>query len=101
MSESYVQFSHYSIKEFLTLERLAKPEKGYLSLYYDYVSLPVEPAHTVLARSCIGNLHQPDLHVRCVTLPFPLATYAAENWFHHARCDGVSSKIIYRTGITG
>ena len=84
-----VQFSHYSIKEFLTSERLAKSEKGDISQYH--VSL--EPAHTVLAQSCLGTLLQPNLHVGGTTGHFPLAKYAAENWFHHGQYDGVAPKI--------
>jgi hypothetical protein len=39
-----VQFSHYSVKEFVTSERLAK---GVLSQYF----IPPEPEHTVLTQT--------------------------------------------------
>ena len=85
-----VQFSHYSVKEFLTSERLAKSHKGDLSHYY----ISPEQAHTILAQTCISTLLQPDIHIERITDSFPLAKYAARNWFHHARCDGVASQIL-------
>ena len=50
-----VQFSHYSVKEFLTSERLATTEER-LSYYH---ILP-EPAHTVLAHAALSVLLQLD-----------------------------------------
>ena len=84
-----VQFSHYSVKEFLTSERLARSNRWDLSHYY----ISPEPAHTILAQSCISTLLQPNIHIERIIDSFPLANYAAENWFHHARCDGVASRI--------
>src|SRR5258708_1972816 len=84
-----IQFSHYSVMEFLISERLARSEQRDLSQYY----ISPEPAHTVLAQTCISTLLQPDLHFRYITDEFPLAKYAAQNWFHHAQCDGVASRI--------
>jgi hypothetical protein len=84
-----VQFSHYSVKEFLTSERLAKSDNGDLSQYY----ISPKPAHTVLAQACISTLLQPDIHIGDTTDSFPLARYAARNWFRHAQCDGVASQI--------
>ena len=84
-----VQFSHYSVKEFLTSERLAKSNKGDLSQYY----ISPEPAHTILAQSCIGTLLQLDHHIQNIIINFPLAYYAAQNWFYHAQSDGVASQI--------
>ena len=46
-----VQFSHPSVKEYLTSERLAAAED---SLSYYHI-LP-EPAHTILAHSCLSIL---------------------------------------------
>jgi hypothetical protein len=90
-SELYrvVQFSHYSVKEFLTSERLAISDKRDHSQYY----ISPEPAHTILAQSCISTLLQPDTHIKEITDNFPLAEYAAQNWFHHAQSDGVASQI--------
>ena len=84
-----VQFSHYSVKEFLTSERLRKSDKG--DLYQFYIS--PEPAHTVLAQTCISILLRvkPRPRIGVITKNFPLAEYAAQNWFHHAQCDSVAS----------
>jgi hypothetical protein len=84
-----VQFSHYSVMEFLTSERLAKSDKGDLSKYY----ISPEPAHTIIAQSCIGTLLQPDIHTGEILFKFPLFKYAAQNWFYHAQCDSVASQI--------
>ena len=84
-----VQFSHYSVKEYLTSERLAKSYKGDISEYH----ISPKPTHTVLAQTCISTLLQPDLHINDITDKFPLAVYAAQNWFHHAQCDGVALQI--------
>ena len=84
-----LQFSHYSVKEFLTSERLANSDKRHLSQYY----ISPEPAHTILAQSCISALLQPDIRIKDITDGFPLAKYAAQNWFHHAQCDGVACQI--------
>ena len=84
-----VQFSHYSIVEFLTSERLANSENEDLSQYY----ISPESAHTTLAQSCIGTLLQLDNHVKGITQDFPLAEYAAQNWFHHAQYKDVAPRI--------
>jgi hypothetical protein len=81
-----IQFSHYSVKEYLTSERLSKSEKGDISQYY----ISLQPAHTILAQICISTLLQLDNHVGDIANRFPLVDYAAQNWFHHARCNGVA-----------
>src|SRR5712691_6071547 len=48
-----VQFSHFSVKEFLTSPRLAT-ESGEVSNYH----IDSEPAHTILAQACLGVLLQ-------------------------------------------
>ena len=85
----FVQFSHYSVKEFLTSERLAKSDKRDLSQYY----ISPESAHIILAQSCISTLLRPEFYTRNIVDKFPLAKYAARYWFHHGRCDGVASQI--------
>ena len=84
-----VQFSHYSVNEYLTSERLAKSYKGDIFEYHISPKL----AHTVLVQTCISTLLQPDLHINDITDKFPLAVYAAQNWFHHAQCDSVAPQI--------
>ncbi|KAN0126986.1 Ankyrin repeat-containing domain protein [Russula decolorans] len=88
-ADRVVQFSHYSVKEFLTSERLAKSMRRDLSHYH----ISPEPAHTVLAQNCISTLLQLDNDIEGIHRGFPLAEYASRNWFHHAQCHGVASRI--------
>ena len=84
-----VQFSHFSVKEYLTSERLATAEDR-LSYYH---ILP-EPAHTILAHASLSVLLQLDHKVDKDTIhQFPLAPYAARHWVNHAQFGNVSSRI--------
>jgi hypothetical protein len=85
-----VQFSHFSVKEFLTSSRI-----GGSSVDVSRFHIPLEPAHTTLAKACLvillrlGELVDEDN----VKDKFPLARYAAEHWIDHARFGDVSSHI--------
>ena len=82
-----VQFSHFSVKEFLTSPRLASAS-GEVSNYH----IDLEPAHTVLAQACLGVLLQIQHDVERDTADeHPLAGYAAEHWTTHAQFREVSS----------
>src|SRR6266849_1425217 len=82
-----VQFSHFSVKEYLTSERLSTAEER-LSFYH---ILP-EPAHTILAHASLSVLLQLDDKVDRNTIDnFPLALYAAQHWVDHAQFGDVSS----------
>jgi hypothetical protein len=84
-----VQFSHFSVKEFLTADRLAEPIRD-VSRYH----IQLEAAHTILAQACLGVLLRLDDRVdRDSIKGFPLARYAAEYWPTHARVENVSSQI--------
>jgi hypothetical protein len=84
-----VQFSHFSVKEFLTADRLAEPIRD-VSRYH----IRLEAAHTILVRACLGVLLRLDHHIdRDSTKNFPLARYAAQYWARHARIENVSSRI--------
>src|SRR5580658_7547196 len=83
-----VQFSHFSVKEFLTSSRLVIAG-GEVSIFYIDLVL----AHMTLAQACLGVLlqikddvegHTPEDH--------PLARYAAEHWTTHAQFGEVSSR---------
>jgi hypothetical protein len=69
----FIHFSHCSVKDFLTSERLAGSKEKNLSQYY----ISPESAHTTLAQSCIGTLLQLDNHTKDIVHSFPLAKYAA------------------------
>jgi ankyrin repeat protein len=84
-----VQFSHFSVKEFLTADRLAEPIRD-VSRY----QIRLEAAHTILVRACLGVLLQLDDRIdRDSIEDFPLARYAAQYWVTHARIENVSSWI--------
>jgi ankyrin repeat protein len=83
-----VQFSHLSVKEFLTSSHLASPT-GHLNLYH---ILP-GPAHTIFTQVCLGLLLHPKdrNHDRNVS---PLSEYAARHWVTHAQFEDVASRVI-------
>jgi len=84
-----VQFSHFSVKEFLTADRLAEPIRD-VSRYH----IRLEAAHTILVGACLGVLLQLDDRIdRDDIERFPLARYAAQYWASHARVENVSSRI--------
>ena len=85
----FVHFSHYSVKEFLTSERLAGSKEKNLSQFY----ISPESAHTTLAQSCIGTLLQLDNNTEDIVRSFPLAKYAAQFLFQHVQCGDVESRI--------
>jgi len=77
-----VQFSHFSVKEFLTSTRLATSSAG-LSHYH----IALEPAHIILAQACMSILLQLDdrAQQRDVGHNSPLVRYAAEHWVARAK----------------
>jgi ankyrin repeat protein len=84
-----VQFSHFSVKEFLTSSRLATAS-GEVSNYH----IDLEPAHTILAQACLGILLRIQDDVEgCTPEDHPLARYAAEHWTTHAQLGEVSSRL--------
>ena len=84
-----VQFSHFSVKEFLTANRLAEPVRD-VSRYH----IRLDAAHTILAQACLGVLLRLDNHMdRDNIEKFPLARYAAQYWDTHARFENASSRI--------
>jgi len=84
-----VQFSHFSVKEFLTSPRLAIAS-GEVSNY----RIDSEPAHTILAQACLGVLLQIQDDVEGDTRKdHPLARYAAEHWTTHAQFGEVSPRL--------
>ena len=84
-----VQFSHFSVKEFLTAERLGEPIRDISGFH-----IRLDAAHTILVRACLGLLlHLDDRIDRDSIENFPLARYAAQYWATHARIENVSSQI--------
>jgi ankyrin repeat protein len=84
-----VQFSHFSVKEYLTSNRLAECSRD-VSRYH----IQLDAAHTILAQACLGVLLRLDDDVDVESIEnFPLARYAARYWVKHARFKDVSSRI--------
>ncbi|KAF8270105.1 hypothetical protein EI94DRAFT_1723881 [Lactarius quietus] len=88
-----VQFSHFSVKEYLTSPRLARSHGNAARFYID-----LQQAHTIMVQACLGTLFQLDEHTsKRGGEGFPLVKYAAEHWVEHARFEEVSSRV--RDGI--
>src|SRR5712675_2144304 len=84
-----VQFSHFSVKEFLTSPRFAA-SGGDLSGY----QIALEPAHTILARACLSILPRSNDTIKNgIQKISPLTGYAAQYWVSHAQVMGVSSRL--------
>ena len=81
-----VQFSHFSVKEFLASDRLATSSTDISSFH-----ILSRPAHVVIVKACLGILlHSEkglcDATDECLS---PLIKYAAKYWMNHARFDEV------------
>ncbi|KAH9071115.1 hypothetical protein EDB83DRAFT_316148 [Lactarius deliciosus] len=84
-----VQFSHFSVKEFLTSNRLAS-SLGEESRFH----IRLESAHTILAQTSLGVLLLLDERVnRSSIMGFPLAQYAARHWIEHVMFENVLSHV--------
>ena len=83
-----VQFSHFSVKEFMTSTRLASSIQDISRFHID-----LEPAHTILAQACMGILLRTDdlVEDNGTGRNSSLARYAAEHWVKHAQFERVSS----------
>ena len=84
-----VQFSHFSVKEYLTSSRLAAVS-GEASDYH----IDLNPAHTTLAQACLGVLLQTEDDVDGhKSKDYPLARYAAQHWTTHTQFEDVSAHL--------
>ena len=84
-----VQFAHFSVKEFLTSDRLATASED-LSRYHIVPYL----AHATLAQASLGVLLQLDDRIDKESIKnFPLADYAARHWFEHGKFENVALTI--------
>jgi len=86
----FFQFSHFSVREFLTSNRLRTSEVGNIQEYH----ISLDGAHVTLARACLAVLLQLDEKTDKKRLErFPLAFYAAQHWVDHAKFGDVTSQI--------
>jgi ankyrin repeat protein len=84
-----VQFSHFSVKEYLTSSRLAQSHRDVSGFFID-----LGRAHTILAQACLSTLLRLDVHAgNNGGKGFPLAKYSAEHWVEHAQFEKVSSRV--------
>ena len=84
-----VQFSHFSVKEFLVSNRLA-PSLGDISQY----NIRLKSAHITLTQACLGLLlHSDDSITSKIVERSPLAGYAARHWAEHAQYEDVASHV--------
>ena len=89
-----VQFSHFSVKEYLTSSRLAQSPHGDVSRF----RIDLEPAHTIMAQACLAILLRLDEHAGNIDAKMsPLVKYAAQHWVDHAQFGKVSSCV--RSGM--
>jgi ankyrin repeat protein len=89
-SSRVVQFSHFTVKEYLTSARLATSSQD-VSRYH----IALKPAHTILAQACISVLLQlgDDDEPDDIEKNAPLARYAAEYWVRNAQFEDVALRI--------
>jgi hypothetical protein len=75
-----IQFSHFTVKEFLT--------SHCLSTFHDISQFHIkdEPAHTTIAQACLGSL-------LCLDGSSGLKEYASQYWVKHAQFGTVSSRM--------
>jgi len=85
-----VKFTHSSVEEFLTSDRLAILKGG---VSYFHISLGT--AHTIFAQACLGILLQSGNSVNNepVESRSPLAEYAAQHWVDHAQFENVAFRV--------
>ena len=90
-SGKFVQFPHYSVKEFLMSARLAEATDIIPHRYH----VSTIPAHTLAAQACLGILLPLDEDVLTSDglAKWPLAKYAARHWINHARFEDVSQNV--------
>jgi ankyrin repeat protein len=86
-----IQFSHFSVKEYLTSDRLAGTNDILSRRYH----ISMTPAHTLAAQACLGILLHLDKNVvnRDSLEKYPLVEYAAKHWIDHAQIEGVSGNV--------
>ena len=85
-----VQFSHFSVKEFLTSNRLAASAVDVLRGHH----IRPEPAHTIMAQACLGVLLRLNHHMDKETIGgYPLARYASNCFVDHAKFGDVLSHV--------
>ena len=85
-----VQFSHFSVKEYLTSSRLAQSPHGEVSRF----RIDLQSAHLIMAQACLSTLLRLDERAGDSGVKVsPLDKYAAQHWVDHAQFEKVSSYV--------
>jgi hypothetical protein len=94
-SSRVIQFSHYSVKEYLMPKLIAEPRNA-VPQYQVFEG----PAHAAVAHACLAVLLKlsPNSNKSTIEEDVPLALYAARHWLDHALQDEVSPDI--QDGLT-
>jgi ankyrin repeat protein len=84
-----IQFSHFSVKEYLVSTRIAKAKDTVSRFHVSMIS-----AHTIITQACLGTLlHLDESITRTGVEKYPLAEYSAEHWIGHSQFEEVSGNI--------
>jgi ankyrin repeat protein len=84
-----VQFAHFSVKQFLTSDRLAILNEDVARFH-----ISLGKAHTVVAQACLGILLSGNgVNDERAESRSPLAEYAARHWIDHARFKNVTFRV--------
>jgi ankyrin repeat protein len=87
-SSRVVQFAHFSVKEFLTSDRLTS--MGDVSRFH----IADEPSHVILAQACFGVLLSLDDDTsKENVIDIPFHKYSSRNWVEHAQVGNVELQI--------
>ena len=85
-----VQFSHFSVKEYLMSSRLARSPHGDVSQF----RIDLEPAHMIMAQACLATVLKLNERAgRSDDKVPPLVEYAAQHWVDHTQFEKVSSRV--------
>ena len=85
-----VQFSHFSVREFLISYRLARSMEE-VSRFH----IPLIPSHAILAYGCLSLLLRLDNHSDINSVrKVPLFRYAAKSWLGHAWIGNVEPHVM-------
>ncbi|KAN0141715.1 hypothetical protein V8E53_000177 [Lactarius tabidus] len=84
-----VQFSHFSVKEFLTSDRLASCMEGVSKFHISF-----EPSHAILAQACLAVLLcLEDRTDEDSVKNIPLHRYASDYWAEHTQVGNVELQL--------
>ena len=85
-----IQFSHFSVEEYLTSPRLAQSPCVDVSRFH----VDLEAAHTIMAQASLATLLRSDEQDgNSNAKGSPLVKYAAQYWVEHAQFEKVSSRV--------